>query len=276
MTWLVFAAPLLACALGGATAGGAGVLVNGLRMPFITVCSSHAAMAGAVFGLLLQERTGVKIPLEVCGFLGALSGASLLAFALRKRKNDPNAALGAIFSLMLGLGFLGIGLLEGPKSAALTLLWGNPVFVTRGQLVTMAVIFALLLAFLVFFEREIKLLLFSRELAHALVNEALILRLTLFLISAVITINLQTVGGLLLFSLISNPSIAALRVARNFRSALVLSAVFGALAGLGGFAAAYALDLPAGACIVLVSCLIVGLCEARRLVDAKRKVHQHA
>ncbi|MFW6255670.1 MAG: metal ABC transporter permease [Candidatus Sumerlaeota bacterium] len=264
MDLMLYLPSIIAALLSGATAGLTGVMVNGLRMPFITVSSAHAAMAGAVFGLVLQERTGIALPSDLTAFIGALLGASMLAFILRKRRQDPNAALGAIFSLMLGLSFLGIGMLEGPKSAALSLLWGDPVFITRAQIITIAIIFFLLLAFLTLFNKQLKVLLFSRELAHALIPETLIFLLLLLLTSAVITINLQTVGGLLLFSLIANPSIAALKVARRYRSVLVWSGFFGALSAVGGFFVAFWLDLPAGACIVLFSSAIVGVVEIFR------------
>ena len=57
----------------------------------------------------------------------------------------------------------------------------------------------------------------------------------------------------MIYSLISNPAAAAFQVARGCRRALLLSAVFGATSGLGGFLIAAATDLPSGAVIVLVS-----------------------
>ena len=166
-------------------------------------------------------------------------------------------ALGALFSLMLGLTFLGIGLIRGPKSAAFGLLWGSPLFVTPGQTAVMAAVGVLLGVFLYLFHKELKVLLFSREMAAVLVPQGWILAALLILIAGVITINLEIAGGLLLFSLLTNPALAALRVARSYRATLAWSGLFGAASALGGFLLAYALDLPAGACIVLFSCLVL-------------------
>jgi manganese/iron transport system permease protein len=118
--------------------------------------------------------------------------------------------------------------------------------------------------FVVAFDARLRVLLFSRELAAALFSEGAVFGLFLLLAAAVITVNLETVGGLMLYSLISNPAVAALRLARSYRSALALGALFGALSALGGFLAAYWLDLPAGACIVLVSSALVGIAVWRR------------
>lgn len=248
----IFGAIMLAAVLGGGSAGLLGVFVVGLRMPFIAVFSAHAALAGAVFGVVFG------LPSSLSGFVGALAGAVVLGVLLKDRDIDPNAALGSLFSLMLGIAFLGIGMSKGPKSPVLGLLWGSILFVTRSQIVTMALMVAVLVLFVAAFEQELKALMFSRELAALIFPEWMIFSLLLVLAAGVITVNLEIVGGLLLYSLISNPAVAAIRLARNFRTALVLSSIFGAASALGGFTAAYWLNLPVGACIVLFSSLIVG------------------
>ncbi len=186
-----------------------------------------------------------------------------LVAELHRRTLDPNVALGTLFSLSMGLAFLGIGLSEGPRSALLGLLWGSLLFVQPSQLLWMAGSAAALAAFVVVADARLRVLLFSRELAAALFPEGVIFSLFLLLAAAVITVNLETVGGLMLYSLISNPAIAALRTARGYPSALAYGSLFGALSALGGFLVAYALDLPAGACIVLVSSALVGLVQWR-------------
>jgi manganese/iron transport system permease protein len=183
---------------------------------------------------------------------------------VQRRSLDPNLALGTLFSLSMGLAFLGIGLAEGPKSALLSLLWGSLLFVNPSQLWWIAVSAAALAVFAFVFDRRLRVLLFSRELASALFPSGAVLGLFLVLAAGVITVNLETVGGLMLYSLIANPAVAALRTARSYRSALVLGSIFGALSALGGFLAAYWLDLPAGACIVLVSSALVGVVMWRK------------
>jgi len=249
----IFAPVLLAALLGGASAGLVGVFTLGLRMPFLAVCMAHAAMAGAVFAGL------VGLPLGVGAFLGALTGTLILLAFLRDRQASAGGIVGLIFSVMLGLAFLGIGLQPGPKEGVLSLMWGSLLFVTYRDLWPLASVFVLLLTFVGVYRRELKLLLFSRALAASLISEGALLAAILLLSSAVITVNLERVGGLLLYSLVCNPALAAQRVARGFRSCLWWSGILGAASALLGFLAAYVLDLPVGACIVLVSSLGVGL-----------------
>ena len=160
---------------------------------------------------------------------------------------------------MIGVSFLGIGLSKGPKSSMLGLMWGSLLFVTRAQIVMMVVLMVVLVGFVIIFEKELKVLLFSRELAALMIPEWLIFSALLLLAAGIITINLEIVGGMLLYSLIANPAVAALRVTHSYHGALILSCILGALSALGGFFTAYWFNLPVGACIVLFSSLIVGV-----------------
>ncbi|MBA7560930.1 High-affinity zinc uptake system membrane protein ZnuB [subsurface metagenome] len=249
----VFGLIIIAGLIGGGSAGILGVFVVGLRMPFLAVFSAHAAMAGAVMGELLG------LPQLAAGFVGALLGAFLLGSLLRRHDLDPNVVLGSLFSLMMGVAFIGIGISKGPKSTLLGLMWGNLLFVTRFQLIAMIVVAVALAAFISIFEKELKILLFSRELASYIIPENIFFTSLLVFSAGVITINLQTVGGLMLYSLVSNPAVAALRVSRNYWSSIILSCIFGMMSVLGGFLVSYWFNLPMGSCIVIFSCSIVGL-----------------
>ena len=90
----------------------------------------------------------------------------------------------------------------------------------------------------------------------------------LILTAATLTVNFQTVGGLMIYSLISNPAAAAFQVARGCHSVLFLSALFGATSGLGGFIIAAVTDLPSGAVIVLFSsALVLAAILVRRVIS---------
>jgi manganese/iron transport system permease protein len=249
----IFGVVLVAALLGGWSAGTVGVFVIGLRMPFLAVSTAHAALAGAVFA------DWMGFPHTVGAFVAALVAAALLGWLLRGGSFDPNVALGTLFSVTLGLTFLGIGLSGGPKAEVLGLLWGSLLLVSSSELKLMTAVSAVLALFLIVFNQELKLLLFSRQLASVLINETAFLTALLVLEAGVIAVNLDLVGGLLLFGLIFNPAVAAMRLARTYRAVLVLSGLLGASSAVAGFLVAYWLNLPVGACIALVSALPVGI-----------------
>lgn len=246
-----FGVVLAAAVFAGISAGVLGVYVIGLKMPFLAICTAHAALAGAVVAELAGFTAGPG------AFIGACIGALLLTVLLRRRDIDINAALGVLFSVTIGIAFLGIGLSSGAKTGMFSLLWGSILFVTWGHVFAMLVVVAILLLFTLAFYKQLKLLLFNRELASLLIKEGLVLTALLLLASAIIAVNMEIVGGLLMFSLLSNPAIAALKLAQSLPGAFFLSAVFGIASALGGFTVAYFWNLPTGACIVLVSSLIV-------------------
>ena len=245
-----FFVPIVIAGLaGGASTGLLGVFVVGMRMPFVGVCISHAAMAGAVFGML------VGWPELPCA-LAAAGGATAILGVIPpgRARLDVNVAMGVLFPLMMGLTFLGIGLMSGPKTAMLGLLWGSLLFVSPDELIMIAAAGGALLLFSIVFAKEMRAILFSRFLAAATgVHQQLVYVMFLALCGLVVTVNLQTVGGLMIFALIANPAAAALQLARGYRALCVLAATLGGLSAIGGLLVAYVLDLPTGACIVLFS-----------------------
>lgn len=240
---------LVAGVVGGASTGLLGVYIVGMRMPFVGVCISHAAMCGAVYGMLLGIS---ELPCALAA--AALATAVLGAIPPGRTRLDINVAMGVLFPLLMGLTFLGIGLMPGPRTAMLGLLWGNLLFVDSADLWAIGITGAALLLFSVVFAKEMRALLFSRFLAAATgVHQQFVFVLFLALCGLVLAVNLQTVGGLMIFALIANPAAAALQVGKGYRAICLLATTLGAISALGGLLGAWLLDLPTGACIVLVS-----------------------
>ena len=88
-----------------------------------------------------------------------------------------------------------------------------------------------------------------------------------------LTVNFQTVGGLMIYSLITNPAAAAFQLVKGCGRALALAALLGALSGLGGFLIAAVTDLPSGAVIVLFSSGLVLLAAGIAAVQRRSRFH---
>jgi manganese/iron transport system permease protein len=258
---LVFWAPVMVGgSLAGASSGVLGTFIVGMRIPFLGVCVAHAALAGAVFGGLGGlEGQQLLVP--------ALAGAVLTALALglmnpQRAHLDDNTVLSFLFSATMGLAFLGIGLygiLGKSDNDVRSLLWGSLNFCRWRDVGLMLGTSLALFVYMAIFFKELRAILFSRADAEASgIRATVVWTGFLILTAATLTVNFQTVGGLMIYSLISNPAAAAFQVARGCRRVLLLSAVFGAVSGLGGFLIAAATDLPSGAIIVLVSSALVG------------------
>jgi manganese/iron transport system permease protein len=253
---------ILAGAIAGASCGLLGVYIVGLRLPFIGIFISHAAMAGTIFSYLLGLN-----PIVGPAIVSAVASASLAAIRPERSRMDPNVALAILFSLMLGLTFLGIGLMQGSRSEILGLLWGSILFVQSKSVFVIGVAAAAFVVFALAFNKELKVLLFSRTIAAATgVHETFVYSLFLGLCGIILAVNLPLVGGLMIFSLITNPAAAAYQICQGHRAVVAASVGFGVISAVGGFLISYHLDLPTGACVVLTTTAIFALAAGYRAV----------
>lgn len=246
---------MIAGAVAGASSGLLGVYIIGMRIPFLGVCISHAALAGAVFGSLAGlTGNGLLLP----AFAGALLASLGLGVVDPERAHlDTNNVLGFLFSGTMGLAFLGIGLFDivGRNSGEVRgLLWGSLNFCGWNEMLLMTLVFVVLLIFVNIFGKELSALMFSRSDAEAAgINAGFVWTCFLMLAAGTLTVNFQTVGGLMIYSLVTNPAIAAFQLVGGARRVILLSMILGAVSGLGGFMLSLLTDLPTGALIVLLS-----------------------
>jgi manganese/iron transport system permease protein len=246
---------ILATFLGGIACSVIGVFVVLLHMPFIGVAMAHAAFAGALFGLLI----GVN-PL-ITAFAFSFLVALIIGPLADRGQLNPDTSLGVIFSLMLGVAFLIIGLMPTTRSEALNLLWGSVLTITHTDLFFLAGVAVVVVGLVVIFYKEAQAAVFNRQIALAVgLPATAILYAILFLTGATITVSLNSIGGLLIFSLILNPAAAAYQLTYNMKKMFLLAAVFGVASGWAGLLLSYVFNLPSGATIVITSSLIFGVC----------------
>lgn len=242
----------LAAVVGGLSTGLLGVYVVGLRMPFLGVGIAHAAMAGGVVATVAGLP---MLPVAVAASLA--SGGALAWHASARTRTDLGTSTGILLSLTMGVAFLGMGLHKGDMTPLLSLLWGSLLFVRPEDVILMAVLGAALLLFVVVWHRPLDTLLFSRPLARATgVRVRALTTAFLLLASLIVALNLNIVGGLMIYSLLTNPAAAAYEVGGSMRAVRLFACAFGLASTLGGFWASYAFDLPTGACIVIASTLV--------------------
>jgi len=263
----MFAEVALATVLGGAACALVGFFLTGMRLPFLGVCLSHAALAGAV-----GAQWAGWPPLPVA-FAASVATAFLVGPVADAARLDATTSLGILFSLMMGAAFLFIGLMPGPRTEALGLLWGSVLFVTPADLRALAACVALATGFTIAFGKELRAVWFSRTLAaSAGIRATLVFYLLLLVAGAVVTVNLEIVGGLMLYALLVTPAAAANLLARSYLGALLWALSFGVVGSLGGLVASYLFDTPVGASLVVVLAALFGAClVADRTILRRRR-----
>jgi manganese/iron transport system permease protein len=121
----------------------------------------------------------------------------------------------------------------------------------------MTVVSFLTILLSILFFKEIQAVIFQREIAASVgIPERAIYYGLLFLSGAVVTSNLNTVGGLLIFSLLINPAAAAYQLTYSLKKMFLLSGFFGVLSCLLGLFFSYLFNFPSGAVIIITSSLI--------------------
>ncbi len=255
---------ILAGLCGGITCSIVGVFVVTMHLSFIGVCIAHAAFAGALLGVWLGFN-----PL-VGALLFSLVSAGIIGPMADRGELNPDTSIGIVFSLMLGLAFLFMGMMPGSRTEALNLFWGSILTVSRGNLIFLAVVTAIIAGLAVAFYKEIQAVICHRQVALAVgIPATLIFYGILFSTGVTITASLRSIGGLLIYSLILNPAAAAYQLTYSLKRMLLIASVFGIISCWAGLAASYFLDFPSGASIVITSSIIFGLATA---FSPKRKV----
>lgn len=269
-TYLPIQRAAIACVLCGASCSLLSVFVVLMKMPLIGVSMSHAAFAGAVLGMLLDINpvlAGFVMCLAAAGVLGPLSDRTDLA---------PENVLGILFSFLMGIAFLGMGILTRTKAGVLNLMWGSLLSLSGSDVTILAVVTAILVLFVTVFFKEIRAVLFNRRLAKASgVPERMIYYALLFLTGAVVSANLATVGGLLIFALLVQPGATALQLTYNMKHFFLISAASGIGACASGLVISYIFDLPSGASVVLMATVIFATAymfsPKRRMAKLKKR-----
>lgn len=256
----------LAGMFGGIACASVGVFVVTMRLSFIGVCIAHAAFAGALLGawLLFNPLVGA--------LLFSLVSAAIIGPLADRGEISPDTSIGIIFSLMLGLAFLFVGMMPGARTEALNLFWGSILTVTSKDLFFLGIVATVVTGLVTIFYKEIQAVLCHREVALAVgIRATAIFYGLLFLTGATVTASLRSIGGLLIYSLILNPAAAAYQLTYNLKRLFILAALFGVISCWGGLIASYLLDIPSGASIVVISSIIFGLAT---VFSPKRKVKE--
>lgn len=239
---------LAACVFGGGSIALVGVFLTLMQIPFLGICMSHAAFLGAIIALLLGQS-----PFAGAMIVCALAGLTVGPLA-EKARASSNVVLSIIFSATMGLSLILMAMIPGPKTEALTLMWGSLLTVAQEQVNMLGALFFGLLFFIRLFYKEVVAVLFNRELAAASgIPASLVYYGIIMLGGMTIGATLDMIGGLLIFALLVNPANTACLLSFRLPVILILAALFGISACFAGLLISYIWDIPTGGSVVLIS-----------------------
>jgi zinc transport system permease protein len=187
---------------------------------------------------------------------------------MERAKIFGDAAVGIVSSLGIAVGVLLAGLSGGFSVDLFSYLFGNILSVNQEEVIIAALLFVIIMAAISLYYHELLAVTFDEELARTSGVRAGRVNLVLVLLTSLIVVLAMKVAGIMLVSsLIVLPAVTALQVATGFRTALVLAAVAALFSVLAGIITSFALDLPAGATIILLNfALFLAAFAGRKLI----------
>ena len=233
-----------------------GVFVVRMNLSSIGFCMSHAAFAGAAFGLM------TSIDPLISAIIFSFVTAMILGPISEKARLESNVVIGFLFSIMIALAFIFLNFIPGQAASgtALRILWGSIFSVGYNDLLILVLLSFILILFIALFYKELLAVMFHRKLAESSgINTKLFYFAVLFFTGFAVSLSLRLVGGLLVYALIINPTSSAYQFFYDFKKILIFSPLIGIISCLIGFWLSLITDFPIGASIVIISAIIFAI-----------------
>ena len=217
------------------------------NMGFMADAMAHATLpiiaVGVFLGFSISEL-GVPAAILIAIFLGLI---------IKNTNVGEDTAIGIIFSSFFALGFVLISLLNVTVNLE-DLLFGQILAVNTADVyIVIFLLFAVSLSVLIFFKQ---LLFYSFDPIGAEVkglNTTFLNYLFLILLSIAIVGSLQTVGIILVLSMLIIPAAASKLITNTFVASIRISIIFGIFSSVTGLYLSYFFNLPSGPSMSLVA-----------------------
>ena len=249
---------LLSTMILGIAAGTVGCIAYWKRQNLMSDALAHAALPGVVIAfLLLGEK---KLIVLIFGAaVSALIGALFIQIITTSSRISEDSAMGMILSVFYGLGIMLLTIANrvesGNQSGLDNFIYGQAAAMVRSDVYTMVVLAILVIFFIFLLFKEWKIYLFDPQFAKGIglsIKGMDILYIALLVTT--IVIGIQAVGVILIAALLIIPAVSARYWTKSFKTMLILSAMFGGIAGaVGTLISAIGSGLPTGPFIVVVA-----------------------
>jgi zinc/manganese transport system permease protein len=219
-------------------AGVVGYFVVMRRLSFAAHALSHIGFAGAAGAVLIGLN-----PLS--GLLIFTSGGGLAMAVLGRKASSRDVQIGTVLAFMLGLGVLFINLYKGYATEAYSLLFGEILGISSGDVIATLIAGVLIMAAVIIIFRRLLFTSLDEEVAEAKGISIMTMSIIFMLLIAVATsIAVQVVGVLLIFALMVTPAAIAQRIARRPSQGLVISVSIALVATWFGLFISYYIPYP--------------------------------
>ena len=245
---------MLASVLASLACGIIGALVVSNRLSFLAGGASHAAYGG--IGIAFHWQ----LPVLPCTLAFSLAAALIMGWmTLNAEKSGPrseagqDAQVGVLWAAGMAVGIILIELTPGYAGELMGFLFGSILTVPENDLVFMALFDALLLTVLFAFRQGLWALTLDKEFARARGLPVDALFLLLVGLTALTTVMLiRIVGLILVLALLTIPALVARRFCRSLAGTMAASCLLSLLFCFAGLAVSWQTDISSGASIIAI------------------------
>ncbi len=252
----------LGAALLGITSGALGSFAVLRKQSLLGDSISHAALPGIVLAFMITGSKNSFILLIGAAIAGWIATTFILSI-IRNTRITSDGAQGTILSVFFGLGLLLLTYVQSKPNAAQAgldkYLFGQAAALLPEDIKSSAILGGLSIIIMIIIWKELKLLTFDPDFGQSLGFSSKLIDyiITALIVIAIVT-GLQTVGVILMSSMLIAPAAAARQWTNKLGSMVILSSIFGAIAGIiGAVLSCIIPNLPTGPSIVLSLTAIV-------------------
>ena len=252
----------LGCSLLGMVSGILGCFAVLRKQSLLGDAVSHASLPGVCLAFLFTNVKNTEVLL-----LGALITGivciGLIQLIQNYTKIKFDSALALILSVFFGLGLVLLSYLNklpgANKSGLNKFIFGQASTFIKRDVNIILVTGIVLLIIIILFWKEFKIVSFDSDFAKTLgfPSKKIEILISILIVTTVI-IGIQAAGVILISAMIISPAVAARQWTNRLSVMVILSGIFGGIAGLTGTLISITeSNLPTGPVIVLVISLIV-------------------
>ncbi|MCH2311463.1 MAG: metal ABC transporter permease [SAR202 cluster bacterium] len=225
-----------------------GSYVINRNLGFMGDAMAHASLPGLAFGLLI----GVSI--FIAAIPAAIIIALVLGYLINRSKIGEDTAIGIIFSSLFALGFIMLSIYDHILLSVEDLLLGQILAVSRFDVWATLILSAIIIITTLILYKQFLFISFDPKGAKISgLNVRLFDNIFLVVLSLSIISSIQSVGIILVLSMLITPAAAAKLTTKTFSAAMVTGSAFGVIASLSGLYLSYYLDFPSGPSMALAA-----------------------
>jgi len=225
-----------------------GVVLVLRRLSMIGDGLSHVTFGGVALAMALNfYPLAVSLPIVVVSSFGILK-------LMEKARVFGDAAIAVVSSIGIAAGILLASMAGGFNVDLFSYLFGNILSISTLEVAAAVVISLSVLGAIFFFFDEIFSITFDEDFARASGIPVDRINAVLMVLTAVtVVLTMKVVGIMLTSALLVLPAVTAFQNARGFRNAIIIASISSLLSLVSGIFISFALNLPAGATIVMIN-----------------------